>query len=134
VSFIALGFILGDTHPHEGANQTADGTADSETGKSAHDRAGSDKRTDARNRKGADPGQQAQRSADHPARRNASGGPFRRFCVLLVGKVFRPLVVLEQNRNVVIGETFLPEAGDDPFRLICVVVDTKHRCLFSCHD
>jgi len=91
VSFIALGFILGDTHPHEGANQTPHGAADSEPGKSAHDRAGRDKRTDPRNRKSADPGQQAKRPADHPAGRNAGGGAFRRFCVLLMGKVFRAL-------------------------------------------
>ena len=121
VSFVALGLVLGDTHPDEGADQATDSAADPEAGESAHDRAGRDKRTDPRNRKRADSGQQAKSSADHSAGRNAGGGALRRFCILLMGKVFRPLVVLEENRNVVIGETFLPETLDDPFRLISVV-------------
>ena len=130
VSFVALGFVLGDAHPDECANQTADSAADSQAGQSAHDRACRNKRTDPRNRKSADPGQQAQSSTDHSAGRNSGGGSLRRFCILLMGEIFRSLVVLEQNRDVVVGETFLPEALNDPFRLICVVVNPKYCYLF----
>ena len=57
MSFVALGFVLGDAHPDECADQTADSAADSEPSKSAHNRAGRDKRTDPRDRKRADSGQ-----------------------------------------------------------------------------
>ena len=129
MSFVPLGFVLGDAHPDEGANQTTDSAADPEAGKSAHDRTSRNERTESGNRKSADPGQQAQGSADHPAGRNAGRGALRRFCILLMGKVFRPWFVLKQNRDVVIGETFLPETLNDPFRLILVVVNIEDAAL-----
>src|SRR5580698_11380414 len=90
VSFVALGFVFGDAHTYQGTYETADSAAYSEPGKCAHDRTCRDERTDARDRQSADPGQQPQGSSDYATRRNARGGAFRRFCILLMGEVFRP--------------------------------------------
>jgi hypothetical protein len=56
VPFVTLGFVLGDTHPDECANQAAYSAADSQAGEGGHNRACRNERTDPRNRKSADSG------------------------------------------------------------------------------
>src|SRR5580700_9258533 len=103
VAFVPLGFVFGDAHADQRANQTANGAAGSEAGKGTHDWTRRDKRTEPRNCKSSDAGQQAQRTTDNAARGNARRGSFRRLCILLVGKILRTLVILQENRYIVIG-------------------------------
>src|ERR1700689_4899758 len=71
VSGVALGFVLRNSHPDEGADQASHRTARSEPGKASHDGAGRNERAYAGNGKHADSGQDTKRSTDYAARSDA---------------------------------------------------------------
>src|SRR3954454_5189389 len=82
-AFIALGFVLGDSHPHQGPNDATDDPAGACARERAHDRPRRDEWSKTWNRECADTGQETQSAAYDRAARRARGCALRRLGVLL---------------------------------------------------
>ncbi len=87
-AFISLGFVLRNSESDQRPHEAADSTANAETCERAHDGAGSDERTHARNRQRADTGEQSECSAHCTAYAHACGRALRRLGVLFCGEIF----------------------------------------------
>src|ERR1700722_9170400 len=132
-AFVALRFILGNSHPDQGANQAAYGSANTQSCKRSHNRAGSYERPYTRDGQSSNSSQQAESPADSAARCNTRRGAFGGLGVLLVRKLLRALSVGKQHRDVVVRKPRRENTIDGLFRLRGVFINAENGCIFSCH-
>src|ERR1700723_2251122 len=88
-AFISLGLELGNTHTDECSRESTHCTSDTEPGKSCHDRACRDERSETRDCQQADSCENTERATDYAASRNARRSALRRFGGLLGSHVLR---------------------------------------------
>ena len=72
--------------------------------KHGHDGSGRDKRAESRNRQGADPHEEAERTADGASGACSRGCAFGGLGILFVREIFGSLIAREQYGNVLVAE------------------------------
>src|ERR1700722_1978665 len=132
-AFVALGFVFGNAHSDECADQAASCCADAKTCKSAHDGTCRDERSKARNRESADSCKEPERAAHDAARGCACGGTFRRFRVLFGAEFPRGINIRCQYGYVVIAKSCGEEHVDAFLCRDARRENTKRCCVFSGH-
>ena len=96
-SFVALGFVFGNAHSNQRADQAAYHSSASDACQRAHNRACRDKGSEPWDGKCADSGQEAQRPTNRRAGRCARSNSFGGFRAFLVRKVFRADILRQEN-------------------------------------
>src|SRR5580704_12408264 len=132
-AFIALRFILRHSHADQSADESTHRPARAQTRQRAHDGTSRDERSDARDGQRADAGQQTECAANYASCGHARGGALRRLGVLLVGEIFRALVIRQQHRNVVARKSCRHDSVHCQLGLWHRLINAENGCIFSCH-
>src|SRR5678816_4221885 len=131
--FIPFGFVFWDSHSDQGSREAADCAPHACTGERRHNRSGSDERTKTWYRKSTNTRQPSQPAAEQCARSSTGRGSFRCLRVLLVSKIFCASALGKQDRDVTVSKFGRLQSVHSTFYARLVCVNSKNRCIFSCH-
>ncbi len=132
-AFIALGFVLRNSHADESSGNAADGSADARARECRHDGTCGNERPKARDGNGADTQQPSHGAAENCAGAGASGRAFRSLRVFLVGKVASARVLREQGRDVSVAEACFAQSVHADLDCCVGRVDAEYCGIFSSH-
>ena len=106
LSFITLGFVLGDAHADQGSDHAAGGSASAETDSQGRDdRSGGDQWSDSGNGQSSEPSQCPEGASDDPSGGRASSSSFPELSYSFHARNRAILSVSKKHRDIIIRRT-----------------------------